>query len=1104
MIPRIPGVARWSAILAAATLIAVPLLAPAQEKKPEKPPEKQPEKQPDPKRGNIPRSPQESLALLKIAPGLEATVWASEPDVYKPTNMDIDAKGRIWITEAANYRSSVVRPEGDRIIILEDTKHTGVCDSSKVFVQDKSLVSPLGICVLGNKVIVAQSPNVLIYTMDESGDKPVGPPQTLFTGFSGNNHDHGVHAGVFGPDGQFYFNSGNAGTSGGYVKFGDAISQHDGKPVVDITGTEVGSASKQVHGHPRQKGEGYREGLAFSMNLDGSDFEVLGYNFRNNYELAVDSFGTVFQSDNDDDGNQGVRINYVMEGGNFGYTGPNGSSWGRDRDQYKKAFPDQTKPEVHWHLRWPGVVPNLLNTGQGAPCGICVYEGDLLPEIYHGAILHCDAGPNVVRAYVTRLGAEHPTEIMKPVTPDEALAFKKEAKPNSGAGYEAVAVEVLKGGDHWFRPDDVCVAPDGAVYVTDWYDPGVGGHATRDTGTKSNGNDWHLLHGRVYRVAPEGYKPPAEAPKLDLESVAGQVAALNSPNLATRYLGYTKLAATLDKPEVVAALKEQFETSKHNRLRARALWLLARSKEGPQFVEKALKDKNVNIRVAAFRAARRIKLDVTQFASEVLADPAPAMWREMCLALQFDQSEKVLPLLVKLADKYDGSDRWYLEAFGIAANGREKAVLEAWEKTHENKDAKNNEGITWRLKLEPVQLGGLPATQPSKEPHASANGAALPFAHDNGVAAHDAPGGIESLPAVVESTTAYEGVSGQVVFSSLTFTDTRLGDIIHSLSPVFRGEGRGEGPSARNPDFPKNPSTQLPLVGSAPRTNSRISQSSAHTVNQIANRISDASVRDADPTSLNSLSPVLRGEGRGEGPSARNRGFPTNPSTQLPLVGSAPPTISRISQSSSPTANHFAISISPAMVRGVDPTSPQCGDPDPATTKPATAPSKLPEKEFKTKDGKTLLPIDQLVQLPGDPKAGAAVFRNAQGANCIKCHQIGDEGNMIGPPLTVIGSKLNKPQFYEAILYPSAAIEMGYETWVVKTKDGEVVSGLKAEDTPDRVTIKDTDGKYHDIDRDKIDRMVKQTISLMPEGLSEAMTQKDLLDLVEYLSTLKQ
>ena len=70
--------------------------------------------------------------------------------------------------------------------------------------------------------------------------------------------------------------------------------------------------------------------MAFRFNPDGSDFNVLAYNFRNNYELAVDSFGTVWQSDNDDDGNQGVVINYVMEGGNFGYTGPKGTSWGRD------------------------------------------------------------------------------------------------------------------------------------------------------------------------------------------------------------------------------------------------------------------------------------------------------------------------------------------------------------------------------------------------------------------------------------------------------------------------------------------------------------------------------------------------------------------------------------------------------------------------------------------------------------------------------------------------------------------------------------------------------------------------------------------------------
>ena len=111
---------------------------------------------------------------------------------------------------------------------------------------------------------------------------------------------------------------------------------------------------------------------------------------------------------------------------------------------------------------------------------------------------------------------------------------------------------------------------------------------------------------------------------------------------------------------------------------------------------------------------------------------------------------------------------------------------------------------------------------------------------------------------------------------------------------------------------------------------------------------------------------------------------------------------------------------------------------------------------------------------------------------------------MIGPPLTVIGNKLSKAtQLYEAILFPSAAIEMGYETWVVRTKGGDVLSGLKVEDTPDHITIKDTDAKFHDVPVDQIDRQVKQPISLMPEGLSETMSRQDLVDLVEFLAARK-
>lgn len=148
-------------------------------------------------------------------------------------------------------------------------------------------------------------------------------------------------------------------------------------------------------------------------------------------------------------------------------------------------------------------------------------------------------------------------------------------------------------------------------------------------------------------------------------------------------------------------------------------------------------------------------------------------------------------------------------------------------------------------------------------------------------------------------------------------------------------------------------------------------------------------------------------------------------------------------------------------------------------------------------------PVVELLKLTGDAKAGAVVFRDTRGAHCVTCHQIKDEGKMIGPPLTTIGEKLSKQQLYESILTPSAAILMGYENWVVKTKKGQIQDGLLVEDTDDHVTLKDTQGEYHDFPATDIAVKVKQTVSIMPDGLTPAMTRQDLVNLVEYLASLK-
>src|SRR5207245_9422617 len=275
----------------------------------------------------------EALKQFVVADGLEVSLFASEPTVRNPTDMDIDERGRVWVAEGVNYRSTIkpwgiLQPAGDRIVILEDTNGDGAADKETVFYQDPSINAALGVCVLGNKVIVSSSPNVFVLT-DTDGDGKADKRELLFTGIGGKDHDHGVHAFVFGPDGKLYFNMGNEGKHLFYpvkrnVPLHGEIGNVSMKPVIDLEGNEVND-----HGKP------YRMGMVFRCNMDGSEVDTLAWNFRKNYEVAVDSFGTLWQSDNDDDGNRGVRINYVMEHGNFGYADEmTGAKWS---DGWEKA-----------------------------------------------------------------------------------------------------------------------------------------------------------------------------------------------------------------------------------------------------------------------------------------------------------------------------------------------------------------------------------------------------------------------------------------------------------------------------------------------------------------------------------------------------------------------------------------------------------------------------------------------------------------------------------------------------------------------------------------------------------------------------------------------
>jgi len=155
-----------------------------------------------------------------------------------------------------------------------------------------------------------------------------------------------------------------------------------------------------------------------------------------------------------------------------------------------------------------------------------------------------------------------------------------------------------------------------------------------------------------------------------------------------------------------------------------------------------------------------------------------------------------------------------------------------------------------------------------------------------------------------------------------------------------------------------------------------------------------------------------------------------------------------------------------------------------------------------TAGGEPLPPIAELVKRSGDAARGKELF--ATTGTCAKCHKVKGEGKEVGPDLTEIGSKLSKEALYLSILDPSAGVSFNYETWAVRTLDGTVLSGILVSQTDDAIELKTAEAIIHKLARDDIDQMKKQTISLMPADIQKLLKSQDLVDIVEYLVTLKK
>lgn len=980
------------------------------------------------------RLPENALKGIKVASGLQATLFASEPAITNPTNIDIDHRGRVWVCEAYNYRPSITgnetKAEGDRIVILEDTDGDGVSDKSTVFYQGPELNAPLGIWVMGNQVIVSQSPYVWLFT-DVDGDDKADKKEVIFQGIDGEQHDHGMHAFVFGPDGKFYFNFGNEG-----IQMEDA----KGNIIKDAAGKEVTT-------------ENYKQGLVFRSNPDFTEFEVLGQNFRNNYEVAVDSYGTMWQSDNDDDGNKGVRINFVMEFGNYGYTDEmTGAGWRANRTNKEAEIPEQ-----HWHLNDPGVVPNLLQTGAGSPTGIMVYEGRLLPEVFWDQMIHTDAGPNVVRAY--------------PVT-------------KSGAGYEAAIVNIMEGDkDQWFRPSDVCVAPDGSLFVADWYDPGVGGHQVGDLG-----------RGRIYRIAPPQH--PYRVPQYDLSSAEGAIEALQNPNLSVRYQAWQTLNGLGDAAE--EELVKVYENHENPRIRARALWLLSKIPEkGEGHIAAALQDPHADIRIVSLRAARQLKVNLTPYLQVLVKDADAQVRREAAIAIRHLNAPEAAELWTHLANQHDGSDRWYLEALGIGAEGQWDSFFATWAKQHNSQTLNSaaHKDIVWRART-PQAIPFLASL--ASDPKENLDQRLRYFrAFDFN---SDGPEKSKALLDMLNSPAGPESREEQMKIKKLVLTHLdpvtiRQSSVaMKSLQEVLKNtEGTMEYVEMVQRLQLKEENPKL-LQLAISHSDQQVGRAAAAT---LLSQGGDNAVRQtllgADETSSLKMMTAIRGIGsKASLKLLEDMAF--NTAVPLPLRREAAASLGKSYGGENRVLELLRESKLPENLIASAVTGVSNAWRQDVRTEAASY------LDPQSQEGPTTLPpIKELLALEGDVDKGKLVFNKT----CSICHQVGEVGIDFGPNLSEIGSKLSREAQYISIIHPDAGISFGFEGYRIDMKDGSTLGGIISSKTETDIDLKLPDGSVVSLKTSDVAAVTQLENSMMPAGLNNTMTAEELVDLVEYLMSLK-
>jgi putative heme-binding domain-containing protein len=952
--------------------------------------------------------PQVEQKSFKIADGFQINLFATDPMIEKPIQMNWDPKGRLWCATSATYpQLAPGQVPNDKVYILEDTTGSGKADKSTVFADGLFLPNAV---IPGDGGAYVTNSTEIVHLKDTKGTGKADTRRVIFAGFGTEDTHHIVHTLRWGPDGRLYF----------------------------MQSIYIHSHLETPHGLKTLLGSGAWRCDTRTLNL-----EVYSRGLVNPWGLQWDYWGQTFETD----GAGGEGINYAFPGASF-------------------------QSAVGMEKLLPGLNPHSPKYASEE-----ILSGSHLPDDYQGDIL-----TNDFRA-------------------SRIVRFKLS---DNGAGYTSKQMpDFLTSTDLAFRPVDIKMGPDGAIYIADWYNPIIQ-HGEVDFRDSRRDH----THGRIWRVTATN-RPLVARPKLDGASIPQLLEFLKAPE------GWTRTQAKLvlrerDPAEVLPALKTWLNAIKstdpqadHDRLEG--LWVCENLNTVDQpLLEQVLKSADSHARAAAIRVVGHWAGQLSEplkLLEPMVVDEYPRARLEAVRALAQIPTSQAIVLatraLQKPTDTYLDYALWLTcnelqpvwmpayesgklagwapdeQNFALRAVGSPaalKALVDQLKDEHTPADVRK--GLIDRVtqlagQPEVVALFDLALATPDRDPQAKTDllSALVQISRTQGV---KPPAHLERLDVLIGSSDESVRAAALRLGGAWKRIPLRPQLLDALQAPNSSDTIRSAAADGLALLGDRETTAQLSKLASSPG-NPRVREAALIALTQLDLRSAVGSATallskgDADPGPV--LAAFLRRDGGAEALGNELQGKPIPADTAKLAL---------------------------RYLRGASTQDPKLIEVFSAASGVSGAPVRLSADQMKQT-------VDQVLA-SGNAANGEKIFRRAE-SSCYLCHSIAGAGGWLAPDISSIGASSPVDYLINSVLDPNKDIKDGFDGVAVVTKSGDVFNGIKIGQDKTSLILKDNAHPEIHIALSDI-KLQKSIGSLMPSGLTDTMTHQEFVDLVRFLSEL--